>query len=177
MRETLLLGRIFFSLIFLVAGFGHFSSSTIDYAATQGVPYAALVVPLSGLLAVFGGLSILFGYKAKIGAWALVVFLVPVTLMMHAFWMISDPASAALQQAMFFKNLSMLGGALTFAYYGAGAYSIDSRVRFDQTRHVGSAAAMAGTVMPTALRMESQAEIATKLATKAGDSSRVTGMW
>jgi putative oxidoreductase len=177
MRETLLLGRIFFSLIFLVAGFGHFSDSTISYAASQGVPYAGLTVPLSGLLAIFGGLSILFGYKAKIGAWALVVFLVPVTLTMHAFWMVSDPAAAALQQAMFFKNLSMLGGALTFAYFGAGAYSVDSRMLVDQATFVGNTSAMAGTVIPTSLRTESQAEIATKVATKAGDSSRITGMW
>jgi putative oxidoreductase len=48
-------------------------------------------VPLSGVLAVAGGLSIALGYRAKLGGWALVAFLVPVTLAMHQFWNISDP--------------------------------------------------------------------------------------
>ena len=104
MRESLLLGRILFSLIFIVAGFGHFSDATITYASQQGVPYAGLLVPLSGMLAVFGGLSVLFGYKTKIGAWALVAFLVPVTLKMHAFWLLTDPAEFQLQQVMFLKK-------------------------------------------------------------------------
>lgn len=152
MRQTILLGRIFFSLIFITAGFGHFSEATISYAAQEGVPFPGLLVPLSGLLAIVGGLSVLIGYKAKMGAWALVLFLVPVTLKMHAFWMISDPAMAQLQQVMFFKNLSMLGGALTFAYFGAGALSLDSRSRGDTRTPLG------GVVLPSSLKRGDQAE-------------------
>jgi putative oxidoreductase len=164
--------------MFIVAGFGHFSDSTIAYAANQGVPYAGLLVPVAGLLAIFGGLSVAFGYKTKIGAWALVLFLVPVTLKMHAFWGITDPTAAYLQQVMFMKNLSMLGGALTFAYFGPGAYAIDTRSTVDEYPPVGATTSIAGTVLPTALRTtESQAEIATKIAAKAGDVSRMTGMY
>jgi len=54
----------------------HFSSQTIAYAASQGVPLASIAVPFSGLLALVGGLSILLGYRAKIGAWLIAVFLV-----------------------------------------------------------------------------------------------------
>jgi uncharacterized membrane protein YphA (DoxX/SURF4 family) len=49
-------------------------------------PLASIAVPLSGVLAIAGGLSILLGYRAKLGACLIVVFLVPVTLMMHRFW-------------------------------------------------------------------------------------------
>lgn len=129
MRQTILFGRIFYSLLFIIAGLSHFTSATITYAARAGVPFPGFLVPFSGLLAVLGGLSILLGYKAKIGAWVLVLFLVPVTLKMHAFWMVTDPVMAQIQQAMFMKNLSLLGGALTFAYFGAGALSLDSRLR------------------------------------------------
>lgn len=122
---TVLIGRLFFSLIFLFAGFSHFSKDTIAYAASQGVPFASLAVPFSGLLAVIGGLSILLGYHARIGAWLVVLFLVPVTLMMHNFW--ADPATAQMQMAHFFKNVSMIGGALLISQFGAGPYSLDAR--------------------------------------------------
>jgi putative oxidoreductase len=52
---------------------------------------------------------------------------VPVTLMMHKFWGVSDPATAQMQMVMFMKNLSMLGGALIVSQVGAGPFSLDSR--------------------------------------------------
>src|SRR5258708_2037724 len=70
------LGRVLFALIFLMSGPMHFSSQTIAYAASQGVPLASIAVPFSGVLAIVGGLSILLGYRAKIGAWLIAVFLV-----------------------------------------------------------------------------------------------------
>jgi putative oxidoreductase len=89
-----LLGRLLFVLIFLMAGSNHFSKPTIAFAASQGVPFASLAVPLSGILALAGGLSILLGYRAKIGAWLIALFLVPVTFAMHKFWTVHDPMMA-----------------------------------------------------------------------------------
>ena len=71
-----------------------------------------------------GGLSVATGFRAKLGAWALVLFLVPVTLGMHQFWQISDPVQKHIQLAMFSKNISMLGAALTMAYHGSGPFSL-----------------------------------------------------
>lgn len=121
------LGRLFFALTFLVFGAGHFAKQTIAYAAAQGVPLASVAVPLSGLLAVGGGLSILLGYHARIGAGLIVLFLVPVTFMMHKFWAATDPMMAQMQMAMFMKNISMLGGALLISQFGAGPLSLDAR--------------------------------------------------
>jgi putative oxidoreductase len=122
-----LLGRFFFALIFLMSGPTHFSKQTIAYAASQGVPLASIAVPFSGILAIVGGLSILLGYRAKLGAWLIALFLVPVTLMLHKFWGISDPMMAQMQMIMFMKNVSMLGGALLIAQFGAGPFSLDGR--------------------------------------------------
>lgn len=119
-------GRVLFAAIFVIASFGHFSSKTIAYAAHQGVPLASIAVPVSGIIALVGGLSIALGFKARIGAWLLVLFLVPVTFMMHAFWAVKDPMMAEMQQIMFMKNISILGGALLIAYFGAGPLSLDS---------------------------------------------------
>jgi putative oxidoreductase len=129
LRFLVPVGRAFYAAIFLTAAPGHFSADTIGYAAHQGVPLAALAVPVSGVVALIGGLCVLFGWKTRIGAWLLVLFLVPVTLMMHAFWKVSDPMMAKMQAAMFMKNLSMLGGALLLAYFGGGPISIDARQR------------------------------------------------
>ncbi len=127
MNFLVLLGRILYVAIFLMAGPKHFAAQTIAFAASRGVPLASFAVPLSGVLAIAGGLSILLGYKARIGAWLLVLFLVPVTLMMHNFWAIADPMAAQLQQVMFMKNLSMLGGALLIAHFGSGPLSLDQK--------------------------------------------------
>ena len=122
-----LAGRILFSLLFVMSAFGHFSKQTIAFAGSQGVPFASLAVPLSGLLALAGGLSILLGYRARLGAWLIVLFLLPVTLLMHKFWTISDPMMAQMQQIMFLKNVTMMGGALLISQFGAGPVSLDNR--------------------------------------------------
>jgi len=126
MKSLLLLGRILFSLIFLNTIMAHFSSQTIGYAASAGVPMANILVPLSGVIAILGGLSIVYGFKARIGAWLLVLFLVPVTFMMHDFWNLQGQ-EAQMQMSNFIKNLSLLGGAFIIAYFGAGPLSIDAR--------------------------------------------------
>jgi putative oxidoreductase len=124
---VVLLGRFFFAAIFLMAAPNHFKSETIAYAASQGVPLASIVVPASGVIAILGGLSILLGYRARIGAWLIALFLILVTPMMHNFWAVSDPMAHQMQMIMFMKNLSMLGGALLISQFGAGPWSLGAR--------------------------------------------------
>ena len=124
---VVVLGRFLFALIFLMAGANHFNKQTIGYAASHGVPLAAIAVPLSGVLAIAGALSILLGYRAKLGAWLIVLFLVPVSLMMHKFWTVTDPMMAQIQMILFMKNVSMLGGAVLISHFGAGPFSLNAR--------------------------------------------------
>ena len=122
------LGRVLFALNFILAFPYHFTHGAIQVAAEQGVLLPGVLVPLSGVLALAGGVSVALGYKTRWGAWALVVFLVPVTLWMHAFWRLSDPHTAFVEQVLFLKNISTLGGALLISQFGAGPISIDQRV-------------------------------------------------
>ena len=55
------------------------------------------------------------------------LFLIPVTLMMHKFWTVTDPTMAQIQMIMFMKNVSMLGGALLISQFGAGPFSLEGR--------------------------------------------------
>jgi putative oxidoreductase len=124
---VVVLGRFFFALIFLFAAPNDFTKQTIAFSASQGVPLAWIAVPLSGVVAIAGGLSILLGYRAKLGAWLIVLFLIPVTLMLHKFWTVQDPMMAQIQMILFMKNVSMLGGALLVSQFGAGPFSLDAR--------------------------------------------------
>jgi putative oxidoreductase len=125
MKLIVLVGRILFSLIFLQTVLHHFSSDTISYVS-KNVPAASVLVPFSGIIAIVGAISIILGYKARLGAWLIVLFLVPVTFMMHNFWAIEDPMMKQMQMGMFMKNLSILGGALLITYFGSGPLSLDA---------------------------------------------------
>lgn len=122
-----LLGRVLFSLIFVIKPFEHFSSKMIEYAGCMGVPLAHLFVPLWGVLALAGGLSFLLGYQVRIGAWLIVVFLFPATFLMHSFWASDTAFEKMMHHYCFWKNLSLMGAALMFAYFGAGPYSMDEK--------------------------------------------------
>ena len=119
MDVVFLVGRILFVLVFL------FSGSTIHLLkAGQGIEYARmykvsapeLLVPLSGAMAVLGGLSVLLGVWADLGALLLVAFLLPVAFLMHAFWKETDPQQQASQMANFMKNIALAGAALALFY-------------------------------------------------------------
>ncbi len=129
MKYILLVGRILLSAIFISFGSKHFSVETINYGASAGVPAASILVPLAGIIAIIGGVSIVLGLKARLGAWLLVIFLIPVSFFMHRYWSISDPMQHQIQQIMFWKNMSMLGGALILTYFGSGPLSLDEVIK------------------------------------------------
>lgn len=135
MRALILAGRVLFAIIFVVSGFNHFSQPMIGYAASAGVPMANIAVPLSGVMAIVGGLMIALGFQARLGGILIALFLIPVTLFMHAFWKVSDPMQHQMQLVNFMKNLALLGGALTFIYFGAGPLSVDARHPMGRLAH------------------------------------------
>jgi putative oxidoreductase len=116
MDWVLLIGRILFALIFVVSGLTiHLLKwrDGVQYARASGYTLAPeLMVPLSGLGAVAGGLSVAIGVWPDLGALLLAGFAFPVAYFMHAFWKIEDPMMRGIQNAMFMKNVSMGGAAL-----------------------------------------------------------------
>lgn len=138
MKYTPLIGRILFSLIFLSSGImGHLvmNSQTAAYAASSGVPMPNVLVAISGVIAILGSLSIILGYKAKLGAWLIIIFLVPITFTIHNYWTITDPAQQmmrTMQMSMFMKNISLTGAALMITFFGAGPVSFDNRNKHSQ---------------------------------------------
>jgi putative oxidoreductase len=122
-----LLGRVLLTGVFFVSVPAHFGPVDLNFAIGAGVPLARFVVPATGILQLLGALSVLLGYKTKVGAWLLILFLVPVTLTMHKFWAANDPMMSQLQWGMFTRNVSIIGGLLLLSQFGPGAWSLDAR--------------------------------------------------
>jgi uncharacterized membrane protein YphA (DoxX/SURF4 family) len=115
-----LIGRILFGLLFVSSGFmahlGEGGRAGREYARSLGAPSPDVLVPLSGITIIVGGLLIALGLWADLGALLVIGFLVGITPIMHAFWKIDDPQMRAIQSAMFFKNTALLGAALIIFY-------------------------------------------------------------
>jgi putative oxidoreductase len=113
----ILIGRIVFVLIFVMSGLTvHLLKwrDGVAYARQNGVPAPELLVPLSGLMAVGGGVLLALGLWPDLGALLLAAFIFPVAFGMHAFWKIQDPMMRVNDQAHFMKDTALGGAALAF---------------------------------------------------------------
>ena len=121
-----LVARAFLAAIFLYSGFGKITgfSNTQQYMAASGIPPGLTGLMLVGaiILELFGGLSVLLGYKARWGAIALILFLIPATLIFHTNF------AQPMQLIQFMKNLGLLGGLLMVYAFGSGPLSVDNRI-------------------------------------------------
>ncbi len=118
MKYFPLASRVCLCLIFLKAGISHIIgySSTVEMMSSKGLPIPDILLIFTIAFQLLGGLSLLLGYKVKIGSWLLIAFLIPATLAFH------NPASDI---NGFLKNIGLIGGLLMVIYAGAGALSID----------------------------------------------------
>ena len=114
MDIVMIIGRVLFALMFLMSGLNHLTKSQAmtGYAQFKKVPAAKASVLLSGLVMLLGGLSIVLGVYADLGAIALAVLVIVMALKMHNFWTQTDPQAKQTETIAFFKNLSMGGAAL-----------------------------------------------------------------
>jgi len=108
------LGRILFGGFFVLGGLNHFQNLGMmsGFVQSKGVPTAKPAVAVSGLLIIVGGVSVILGYHVRIGLACIVLFLVPVTLLMHNYWVETEMMPRINQRVNFQKNLALLGAAL-----------------------------------------------------------------
>ena len=125
-NAALLAGRILLAMLFIVSGAGKIGnfSDTAGYMASAGLPVVNVLLALTIAVELGGGLLLVLGWKARWSAVVLFLFLIPATLIFHAFW--SAPAEqSAMQQIHFLKNLAIMGGMLLLAAYGPGAWALE----------------------------------------------------
>ena len=124
-NSAALVGRILLALIFIISGFGKISgyAGTAGYMVSKGLPLVAVLLPLTILVELGGGLLIALGWKTRWAAAVVFLFLIPVTLVFH------NPtglAAAEAQQQMInlLKNVSIMGGMLGLFAFGPGSFSL-----------------------------------------------------
>ncbi len=119
----LLVARILIAAIFLLSGVEKIFAfgPTMGAMAAHGMHMAGLFLVLAVLVEVGGGLSVLAGYYPRLGALALALYLVPVTLVFHR--NLADPNQAA----HFAKNVAIAGGLLAIVSVGGGEFSAGPR--------------------------------------------------
>ena len=129
MKYLPLAARICLCLIFLKAGISHIIgySGTVEMMSSQGLPIPSVLLIFTIAFQILGGLSLLLGYKVKIGSLLLIVFLIPATLAFH------NPVNDI---NGFLKNIGLIGGLLMVMYAGAGALSIDGEADRKERRTV-----------------------------------------
>ncbi len=119
----LLLGRACLSAVFLMAGTHHlmaFAAFT-SMVAGKGLPLPQVAAALALLALLAGGISLLLGFRSRLGVLALLLFMVPTTILFHPFW--ADPEMGI----AFFKNAGLVGGLLLLGAAGPGKFSVDRR--------------------------------------------------
>lgn len=116
MEIIFLIGRILFGALFLESGWSHFMRNTqlALYAQSRGVPMPRIVVFVTGLIIVAGGLGLILGIYVKLSIILLSLFLLGTLLKIHTFWKEADPSSKAMERTQFFKNAALLGALLMF---------------------------------------------------------------
>ena len=125
MNSVMLIGRILFAFMFVASGLNHLTKAEAmaGYAAYKKVPAPKLANAFSGILMVLGGLSVILGVYADLGAVVLAALLVIMALKMHAFWAETDATAKQTEMIGFLKNISMAGGALFMFAIAATAES------------------------------------------------------
>ena len=124
------IGRILIALLFVPSGFGKIAgfAGTAGYIASKGVPFPELAAAAAVGVELGLGLLLLVGFQTRWAALGIALFTVVITFIFHNFW--DAPAAQMVQQQQaFFKNIAVVGGLLTIAAWGAGAWSFDAQRR------------------------------------------------
>lgn len=114
MDVLFLIGRVIFGGYFVMNAWGHFKNldGMTGYAQSKGVPSPRSAVFVGGVLLLLGGLGVVFGIAPEASLALLIIFLVPVSFKMHAFWKETDPNAKMMEQIQFMKNTALIGAIL-----------------------------------------------------------------
>lgn len=123
-----LAGRLLLALLFLPAGFGKLTgfAGTVGYIASVGLPAPQLGAIVALVVEIAGGIALIAGFGTRFAALALALFTLVASFFFHNYWGV--PAEQQFMQSLlFYKNIAVVGGLLTLAAWGPGAWSVDSR--------------------------------------------------
>lgn len=120
-RLLTLIARALFTSLFLISGVTHFTNIPYYTALMpEGFPLAVFLVLLSGVVELAGAGMVLSNWRPRLGGWLLLLFLLPVTFVVHGYGMIAatDEVARLNQQAHFLKGVALMGAALLITQVG-----------------------------------------------------------
>jgi len=133
---TSVVGRVMIATIFLMSAVGNkipnFNDVTV-YMASKGVPAPNTSLVLAIIFLIAGSLSIILGYKARLGAGLIFVFLLLATFYFHDFWNLQGEDRQR-EMIQFMKNLSMTGAMVFLMANGSGLWSLDRRLKLNSVK-------------------------------------------
>ncbi|MBX3420696.1 MAG: DoxX family membrane protein [Pirellulaceae bacterium] len=116
-----IVGRVMFVLIFFLSGVTHFTDPA-GYVALMPeiIPFREFWVILSGMVELAGAFFILTNRAPRLGGWLIVLFLIPVTVVVHGHGILAAPDAvmARIQTSFFLKGITMIGAALLITQFG-----------------------------------------------------------
>ncbi len=122
-----LIGRVLISGVFLWAAYEKIThwNATVAYYKTKNVPQLNIVLPIMVALKVIGGLSVLLGWHAHIGALILLIVTILSVLKLHAFWE-KTGSEMSMEKLFFLKEVAIIGGLFMILALGAGHFGLGS---------------------------------------------------
>lgn len=123
-----LLGRILIAVIFVQSA----CDKAVNYSknaavmTVKGIPMAGVLLAPSIAIMFCGGLMVLLGWHARLGALALLVFMLTALPFYHPYWNAS-PEQRMNELLHFMKNLGLIGAMLYIIGMGSGPLSLSNR--------------------------------------------------
>jgi putative oxidoreductase len=118
-KYALIAARILVSMVFFLNGLNVIGQSLAAHEmAAHGIPVSLIATLIMGarVLQLVAGTGLVLGIYPRVSAVALVLFLIPATLMAHAFWQVAGTSPLYVVQLInFFKNVCMAGGLVFIA--------------------------------------------------------------
>jgi uncharacterized membrane protein YphA (DoxX/SURF4 family) len=135
------IGRICISLIFIIIGCasiynwqvaevdlvnvftawqGHVGSEDLSGIFGTFVSTAPLFMAVAIALQLIGGIFLFLGYQVRFGAFFLLLYLLPTTILYHHFWFLTGHQQS-LELILFLKNIAIIGGVIVVLALGKGA--------------------------------------------------------
>jgi putative oxidoreductase len=116
-RTAVTLGRILLGLYFLVPGITKITGyqAMLDYMVLHGIPVPDILLPLTTVLQITGGLLLITGVRIKETAYMFVGMVLLINVGMHDFWNTYAEHDQKHELQNFIKNLGILAGLLVLS--------------------------------------------------------------
>lgn len=116
-RVLQLAGRALLALYFIVPGITKITgfSAMSEYMSAHNVPLVPVLLVLTIIIQIGGGLSLLAGYRVQLVAFVLAGLTLVISIYMHDFWIMEEGLPKAHEMQNFIKNMAIMAGLLYVA--------------------------------------------------------------